>query len=490
MLLHNINYFIFLAAVFLFYYILPKKLQPIIILVSSIVFCAIYNIFTVYAIIFSTSVFYFTGIISAKIQADKKGVIIKAGITISVLILILLKYIINYRTTVNPENIKLAGVNFDVLSIAIPIGISYYTFTGIGYLIEILNGRTEVERNLLTFANFIVFFPKFSSGPIERSNKFLTQLKAGKSFDYELAVSGLKLIVWGMFKKVVIADRVSVIVDAAYKTPESAGGIVILMAAVLYSIQIYTDFSGYTDIARGSARMLGFRILDNFKRPYFSRNISEFWTRWHISLSSWVRDYVFLPLAYKLTYSKHKYFASSNKLIYLISTTVTMSIIGIWHGTGTGFLIWSLIHIVFLYYGFVYKKKKARVFKSIIKSAGIRNTISIFVTFILITFSWIFFRAESAEQLVSIFKGFNNSYSYQLLISFLKENGIFPIEVALCFVFPVFLFFIEYLIEKRGTVNEIISKQNIIVRFSLYIIFVLIILYFSVDNEKFIYFQF
>ena len=491
MTLHSTDYIIFLGITLLLYYLLPKKSQPVIILLASIFFIAQFNRFTGISVMICVIIFYLTGILSVNVKIKYRKIVLNAGIILSVINLILLKYLLDYNLAlINSVIINLGSSKINISSLAIPVGISYYTFTGIGYLIEIYKDRIKAEKNILLFTNYLVFFPKFSAGPIERADRFLNQVKQQKSFDYEMAVSGAKLILWGLFKKMVIADRLAVFVDAAYENPYDAGGLVLSAAAVLYSIQIYTDFSGYTDIARGTARIFGFKITDNFKRPYFSKSMSDFWTRWHISLSSWVRDYIFLPIAYKLAALKTKSIFSKNKFNYLISTAVTMTIIGIWHGIEVGFLIWSSMHIIFLFIGFIFKKKKQRKFKSFIKSHNLRKILSAVITFILITFSWIFFRAGSWENIKAIFRGFSSGYDYTLFNNFIKVNTIYPVELIYIIIFSLFLLTVEFIIEKRGKIDDIIKRQNIILRFSLYIIFVLIVIYFSADNEKFIYFQF
>ena len=269
-----------------------------------------------------------------------------------------------------------------------PLGLSFITFQSISYIVDTYTKKIPIETNLLTAALFVSFFPTISSGPIQRAEKLLPQLKAAHHFDYNNATAGIKLFAWGMFKKLCIADKIAVYVNYVYGSAASAEqyGLALLLATVLYSFQIYCDFSGYSDMAIGISRYLGFDVGRNFDHPYLSKSVSEFWRRWHISLSSWLRDYVYIPLGGSRV---------ALPRIYL-NLIITFLVSGIWHGSGWNFIIWGLLHGLYQCAG--------RAMKPIAQRANIPAWLQVFVTFCLVTFTWIFFRAENAQTAFAVIK--------------------------------------------------------------------------------------
>ncbi len=385
------------------------------------------------------------------------------------------------------------------ISIPVPLGISFFTFSNISYLVEIKRGTISAEKHIGYFAVFVTFFPKVFMGPIERPAHFLPQVKMPSDFDYSRAISGMRLMLWGFFKKLVIADQLGLFIDPVYNDPGNASGSVLLVATVLYAFQIYMDFSGYIDIARGAGSMLGFDLLPNFNRPYLSKSVREFWTRWHITLSTWLRDYLFLPLAYYISgkLKRERYFGvKAESWVYAVAITVTFLVCGIWHGAGWTYFTWGALFAVYLVTGFFTKGIKRRFYKSI----GLLNTrwsgyFQVIVTFSLVWFTWIFFRSESMNEALVVIKGiFTGTHSifhpelvpvYNQVISAFRPAE-FMLVLALI---PITGLFEKYFSGEPLPVS--FGRMSLPVRWSIYYVMVLLIFYFGkFDANTFIYFQF
>jgi D-alanyl-lipoteichoic acid acyltransferase DltB (MBOAT superfamily) len=289
-------------------------------------------------------------------------------------------FFVDVLHTVLPETKN----NFVLLNVLLPVGISFYTFQALAYTIDVYRGTVKAERNIITYALFVTFFPQLVAGPIERSARLLPQFKIDHTFNYDRITSGLKLAAWGMFKKVAIANRLALYVNAVYGNPDVYPAASVILATLFFAIQIYCDFSGYSDIAIGSARILGFKIMSNFNKPYFSASFREFWMRWHISLSTWLKDYVYIPLGGN---RKGKFRQNANLFI-------TFLISGLWHGAAWHFVVWGALHGFFqIIERMIFKAKDAKT-----------NYIRIAIMFILICLTWVFFRASSISDAFFIFK--------------------------------------------------------------------------------------
>ncbi|MEI7663505.1 MAG: MBOAT family O-acyltransferase [Bacteroidota bacterium] len=286
---------------------------------------------------------------------------------------------------------------------------SYLVFTIISYHLEIKRKNIDHERHFGYFSLYLLFFPRIAQGPIERPQKLMPQLREFHSFDYGLVTKGLKLILWGYFKKLVIADRLAIYVNAVYNNSAQHNGTTFMLATVFFAFQIYADFSGYTDIALGSAQLFGIRLTSNFNRPYLSTSIKEFWNRWHITFSTWLRDYLFLPIAFYFSkrMKKDRYlYIPTEKWIYLFSIMITFVICGVWHGEGWTYLVWGFLFGIYLSYSNWTDKlqKKIRKRFHIKKTSGFYITYKILVTFILVSFTWVFFRANTLTDALLILK--------------------------------------------------------------------------------------
>lgn len=367
-----------------------------------------------------------------------------------------------------------------------PLGISFFTFQSIAYIADVYQKKIAAEKNPLMFALFIGFFPTIASGPIQRAGNLIPQLKSVHRFDYDNATDGMRLFAWGMFKKLVIADRIATYVDYVYGNISNSHGLAILLATALYSFQIYCDFSGYSDMAIGVARYFGFDAGRNFDHPYLSQSVGEFWRRWHISLSSWLRDYVYIPLGGSRV---------ALPRIYL-NLIITFLVSGMWHGAGWSFIAWGLLHGLYQCAG--------RTTRPLQEKLRVPVAVKIIITFCLVTFAWIFFRAGSAGEAVRVIKKITNIPSELVLLNPLKPitewrmhfkevfaltNSGFGLKKMAVTFFLLMVFVIISFMTRKKTGLEIIREKPIVLRFALY--FTLIItLYLCFGNgysSNFIY---
>jgi D-alanyl-lipoteichoic acid acyltransferase DltB (MBOAT superfamily) len=352
------------------------------------------------------------------------------------------------------------------LKILLPIGLSFHTFQAMSYTIEVYKGNQEPERHFGIYSLYVMFYPQLVAGPIERPQNILHQFHEKKEFDYGRVQAGLRLMLLGFFKKVVIADRLAVYVDSVYGDVAHANSISVALAIVFFAFQIYFDFSGYSDIALGSARVMGYDLMKNFDRPFISRNITEFWRRWHISLSTWFNDYLFTPLVI----AKRDW----GKGAVVFALLITFLISGLWHGAGWTFLIYGLLHGIAVVFEFLTKKRRLKIQKTI--PGVIYNPLSQLLTFTFVAFSWIFFRAESFTKVKMIFRQLFSFHVSFNLTQLSAEKG--PLNLLLSF----FVIFLVYYIEK-------LYRSRWVTAFSMIVFFLIIIL--GKDGTKsFIYFQF
>ena len=365
------------------------------------------------------------------------------------------------------------STTFSTLNVILPVGISFYTFQTLSYSIDVYRKKIEPTSNFLAFASYVAFFPQLVAGPIERAKHLLPQFFSKKGFSYDRSISGLKLILWGLFKKVVTADTCAEWVNIIFDPSVTFSGSTYLIGAVLFAFQIYGDFSGYSDIAIGTARILGFNLMTNFAFPYFSRDIAEFWRRWHISLSSWFKDYLYIPLG-----------GSKGPLITVLRNVFIIFLVsGLWHGANWTFVIWGALNAM-LFVPLLIRGKNRKYSREII---GLKNKISpnewigLLFTFIVTCFCWVFFRAETVQQAFGIF-------------GHIFSNSLFKLpEVRPLFVFALIFLFLtmEWIGRKVENPIEIITKNlHPFLRSAIYVLFINMILIFNGRQIEFIYFQF
>lgn len=367
-----------------------------------------------------------------------------------------------------------------VLDILLPVGISFYTFQTLSYTIDVYNRKIPAEKHFGYFALYVSFFPQLVAGPIERPQNLLPQLKIKHEFDYERVTYGLKLMAWGLFKKMVIADTLAIYVNKVYNNLPEYQGFVLVIATVFFTLQIYCDFSGYSDIAIGAARMLGIDLMKNFNAPYLATSIKDFWSRWHISLSTWFRDYVYIPLG-------------GNRVDFswqIFNLLVTFLLSGLWHGANWTFVVWGALHGFLLILETLYDRYVGKKLFEENKFVIVAKTVA---TFSVVAFAWIFFRANNIDDafyvLVHMFDGIVSPVKY-------IKTGFYSLGVwGVAFrklMFPVLILFLYDYYEQKVSVINKISKYKWIYRWTVYIVFVLYVIFVTPKNTTpdFIYFQF
>ncbi len=371
-----------------------------------------------------------------------------------------------------------------LLKVLLPVGISFYTFQTLSYTIDVYRGDTKVEKRLINFALYVSFFPQLVAGPIERSTRLLPQFDKEVEFDYRRVTDGLKLMLWGMFKKVVIADTLAKLVNPVYGNPTDYQGPALTAATIFFAFQIYCDFSGYSDIAIGAAEVMGIELMQNFDRPYSSKSIREFWRRWHISLSTWFRDYLYIPLGgNRVSIYRH-----------YINLTIVFFLCGLWHGASWTFVIWGLLHGSYMIISRITEKPRELLAQitGIEKVPIVQNAFKVSITFALTCFAWIFFRAQTLSDAWYIVSNIPSGWG-QL---FRQENlsGLYILNTPVAFFIAIILIIIleiAQFFQGRCVVREVLRSRPIWLRWSLYYIAVLSILLFgNPEGQDFIYFQF
>jgi D-alanyl-lipoteichoic acid acyltransferase DltB (MBOAT superfamily) len=417
---------------------------------------------------------YFAGILIENNQGKKRRFYLIVSLFANIMVLAVFKYynffIENIETLLSALG---STTRLPYLSILLPVGLSFHTFQAMSYTIEVYRGNQKAEKHFGIYALYVMFFPQLVAGPIERPQNVLHQFHEHKVFTYANFIKGLKLVIWGFFMKVVVADRLAIYVNAAYNNVDNHNGTTLLLATTFFSFQIYCDFAGYSSIAIGTARIMGFDLMTNFNRPYFARTISEFWKRWHISLSTWFRDYLYLPLGGNKVPKYRWYF--NLFVVFLIS--------GIWHGANWTFVIWGALNGAYLVIAIVTQKYRDTINNALglTRSKTLFTAIQILTTFILSSFAWIFFRANNVDEAFLIVKKIATTLSGDL---FVKWDVFFAVFIGLS-VLLLREFRDEFLINKFS----FLKKYNLSLVF--YAVIVALILLMGVfDEGQFIYFQF
>lgn len=482
MLFHSLTFIVFFTAVCFAYFLMPRRRQWLILLVSSYFFYACWDIAYLLILATSTGIVYGAALLMRRYQAHDKPILFLAVLA-NLLLLLVFKYTGFINANIQAL-LRYAASTFTTpdLKLLMPIGISFYIFKSVSYIIDVYRKEIEPERHIGIFALYVSFFPQILAGPIERSSTLLPQFKREHGYDYRRIADGLALMAWGFFKKLVIADRLAMYVNKAYADPAGAGGMPLLLAAYFFTIQIYCDFSGYSDIAIGSAQILGYEGMDNFKRPYFSKSMQEFWGRWHISLSTWFRDYLYIPMGGNRVSAARRYF--NIMTVFLLS--------GLWHGANWTFVAWGGIHGVFLVAGYVTKTARLKLKQKISGIPGIGKVIggaagsawSIIIAFNLAAFAWIFFKADSLAQSAAILRNMAAGKTGNILMGFTQR------EFFLMVISIVMLSLFDVIQELRQSRHPFVQKRGF-TRWALYYLVILSIVFFGIfEQSKFIYFNF
>lgn len=482
MLFNSFEFLIFLPVVFLLYwFVFQKKLasQNILLLIASYFFYGWWSWQFLGLLALSTLLDYLYGFSVASPNRKKAKLFLWLSVLNNLGILAVFKYY-NFFAEQFQTGMELLGLKVSpvLLDIALPVGISFYTFHGMSYVFDIYREKQKPIRSFIDYAVFVSFFPLLVAGPIERANHLLPQIQKIRFFNYTQAVQGMRLILWGFFKKVVIADNLAGIADEILGNYQEVNAFTLLMGIVAFSFQIYGDFSGYSDIALGTAKLFGFELLSNFKFPYFSRNMAEFWRRWHISLSSWFKDYLYIPLGGSRL---GKFKAVRNTfIIFLVS--------GFWHGASWNFIIWGAVHAIGFLPLLLLNKNRSFINETVAEKTYLPNAkelLQMLLTFSYVTFAWIFFRAETIEQSFGIITHLVSD-SWHHPSQFLHLPGG---KKIILFVVPLLL--VDWYLRRNEREYRVPSYR--ILRWTIYIILavsVLNMLSQSDESNSFIYFQF
>lgn len=490
MLFNSISFLLFFPIVVIIYFIIPRKIRYIWLLVASYYFYMSWN--PKYALLMglSTIITYLSGILIEVCNTAGKLKLKKACVSISLIsnlgILCLFKYANFFLDNINAI---ISGFGFNIidrkLDLLLPVGISFYTFQALSYSIDVYRGQIKAEKNILKYALFVAFFPQLVAGPIERSSSLLTQIQNVHKinvWNYDRIRDGILLMLWGFFQKLVIADRASLLVDNVINHYEKYGFLEIIIAVFLFGMQIYCDFGGYTNIARGAAKVMGFSLMQNFRQPYFAVNIKDFWRRWHISLTSWFTDYLYIPLGGNQKGTLHKYW--NILIVFLVS--------GLWHGASWNFIVWGLLHAIYQIVGDVRKTiYKKRFFVNIERQKKKRKICEIVGTFILVNFAWIFFVCNNLQHAIHVICQMFSVWQTTGILSLGLDKTNW---ILLLFALSMLLL-VDVLHEKGKSVFVLVGRQKFWIRWVLYIGLIWITILFGVygqsyDTGNFIYFQF
>ncbi|MBH0174830.1 MBOAT family protein [Fictibacillus sp. 23RED33] len=476
----SIEFLLFLAITVLLNYIIPHRLRWVLLLVASYVFYASLSFQFILLLLISTAFTYFTGIFIEKQETKKQK---KKAMIVGISVLLFFLGWFKYFNFVNESLRSLAtsmGWNYAIpyQEIVLPLAISFYTFQAVSYLVDIFYGKQKAERHYGYFSVYFAFFPQLVAGPIERAKKLIPQLKVEQRLNYENLVYGMKRIAWGFFKKTLIADRLAPIVASVYDSPNPSGSEIVL-ATILFSIQLYADFSACSDIAIGSARMLGINLTENFKQPHFAVSIADFWSRWHITLSTWLRDYIFFPLGKRKKKRSEIYFA----------IVITFLVSGIWHGAAWTFVLWGLIHGFYRVFGDATKSYRESMasFIRLDRTPVLHRWLKIAITFLLVCFSRVFFRSDTVAQAFDHAKLFLSISSWSP-VGMVKAFEIFPLFDLLLFIFFfIILQLFQYIERNNGSAWEFLSKRSTFTRLAFYIFLIFSVLILGVTENGFVY---
>lgn len=479
MLFNSLTFAVFLPIVFAAYWLLPHRFRWILLLAASYYFYMSWNVKYVVLILLTTVVSYLAAIgIEHSLTTRQKKCWLAGAAVISLGILFVFKYF-NFAMDSLAAVMGMLAIPMHpvTLKLLLPVGISFYTFQTLSYVVDVYRGECAAEKHFGMYALFVSFFPQLVAGPIERTTNLLPQLKREKTFSYSKASYGLKLMAWGFFKKIVVADTLAVYVNNVYGNLSSYTGLSLIVASVFFAFQIYCDFSGYSDIAIGVSKLLGIDLMQNFRSPYFSGSVKEFWSRWHISLSTWFRDYVYIPLGGN----------RCGKLRHKLNLLITFLVSGLWHGANWTYVIWGGLHGLVQIVETTVRPKKTQV------SRGWKQVLSVLLVFVFTTAAWVFFRAENLSDAIYVFlHAFDHITSpVQYVMQGLTGMALTVLSCFEILLMLAVLLLFDFFSLKRDTIVRI-SEMKPVLRWTIYVVFLLLMLYLLPTNPsgQFIYFQF
>ena len=482
MLFNSLTFLVFFPCVFLLCYILPFRFRKYFLLAASYYFYMCWKPEFIVLILFSTVVDYCCGLGMAR-RPERKKLLLAVSLTMNLGLLFFFKYLNFFGETLTAL-CRAISIPFSApaLNIILPVGISFYTFQTLSYTLDIYKGKLEPERDFVTFALFVSFFPQLVAGPIEKASNLLPQLKVEHPFDYKSVTWGAKRMVWGFFKKMVVADQLAVlIVDPVYQNPDQYQGGALVLATLAFAIQIYCDFGGYSDIARGCAQMMGVRLMENFHNPYFADSITEFWRRWHISLTSWFREYIYIPLG-----GNRK--GAAKKCLFVL---ITFTLSGLWHGADWTFVLWGLLYALIMDLEFLWSRRFPGK-----RRGAVVHVLRCAVTCLIVSGLWIFFRASSMPDALYIIRHMTRGIGEPALYVRAALSALNPgLRETAVLAGSLLLLFLYDLADERGDAIALVSGWPAVIRWACYLGLVMIVLIFGVygpayDVRAFAYFDF
>nr|WP_294897469.1 MBOAT family O-acyltransferase [uncultured Pedobacter sp.] len=481
MLFNSFQFLIFFIVVTGLYFAIPYNKRWFLLLVASCYFYMAFVPIYILILAFTIIIDYFAGIFIEEAKGEKRKIWLVMSLIANIGVLAIFKYF-NFLN----ENFAFLMHGFGIkdpvpyLNILLPVGLSFHTFQAMSYTIEVYRGHQKAERHFGIYSLYVMFYPQLVAGPIERPQNLLHQFRQKFDFDYDRVTSGLRLMLWGLFKKVVIADRLAIIVDTVYNNPQGHLTSSLIIATIFFAFQIFCDFSGYSDMAIGAARVMGFTLMNNFDRPYHAKSVSEFWSRWHISLSTWFKDYLYIPLGGNRVKLPRWY----------LNILIVFVVSGLWHGANWTFVIWGALHGFYIIFGRLTENFRQKVSKKLFIDKI--PMISPLTTFFFVGIAWVFFRADNLHIAIYILTNMFTGFP-QLCIDFIHGQPIFE-YLGAAKAWPIFLiFFLETVsyLQKKQHLTARLLKSPLALRWSVYFIIVMVILLTGVfDDRQFIYFQF
>ncbi len=491
MLFNSFGYALFLPVIFCLYWAIPHKYRYLILTAASLAFYMFGGPAYVLLILADAFITYIAAYLCAKEgNKGRKKIILVTALILCILMLAFFKYF-NFTLDTFASVCRILSIPVQTWTkkILLPAGISFFTFQALGYCIDVYRGNIEPERNFIKYLLFVSFFPQIMAGPIGRAKELMPQLYKERSFDGDKASEGLRQMLWGYIKKIVIADTLTKYVDVVFDQPQMFFGLTLIVATVLFTFQIYCDFSGYSDIAIGTAKLFNVDLMTNFKSPYYSRSIREFWSRWHISLSTWFRDYVYIPLGGNR--------CSEGRNAFNLMVTFLLS--GLWHGANWTYVLWGALHGIYqVVENFCHRhlaKKEYRNMKErdIVRSVPWNIGHGI-LTFALVAFAWSFFRANSLSDIVYIVTHMPRGLGHPVnsYIMMLNNMDLYNRKVLQLFIYIVILMAVDF-VGLKHNIYSLFGKLKTPVRWVFYIIltvFVIVVALNGGTSQQFIYFQF
>lgn len=479
MLFNSFSFGIFFASVVLLYFNLPQKGRVLLLLVSSCLFYMVFVPAYILILLLTILVDYYAGIKLVETTGATRRFYLIGSIIATCAILFVFKYFNFFAQTVS----SLGGwagfpISDFTLRIVLPIGLSFHTFQSLSYVIEVYRGHQRAERDFLTYATYVMFFPQLVAGPIERPQNLLEQFRTYHGVDVARMADGFRRMAWGFFKKLVVADRLAIYVNDVYASPQEHNGLQLTLATVFFAYQIYCDFSGYTDIALGMAKVMGFKLMENFDTPYYSASIGEFWRRWHISLSTWFRDYVYFPLGG----SRGGIPKTCRNLM------ITFALSGLWHGANWTYVCWGLLNGFYLIGGVLLAPLRQRCCEltGVSRRPWIRRGIGIAITILLTLFAWVFFRAKTLQDAIYIVTHFHLNWDFREI-----RTEHFLMRQMPAAILGIFVLELVQLASKKYPLPQLVLRLPQPLRWAFYIGVVLAVTLLGVFKEtEFIYFQF